>query len=304
MKLATFNRGGAWSVGIVERDKMLDLGAGWRRFGKGEPPADMLGLIVGGPAVLDAIRKVCDAALGFNDDVSLWMPLLQLRLDAPIPRPRKNVFCVGRNYMAHIEEGARARGATPVFPIVPEFFSKPPTAVIGHEYDIRLDPKLTQKLDYEVELGIVIGRTARDIATTDVNDAVFGYTIVNDVSARDLQTRHGQWFKGKGLDTTCPIGPWIVTKDEFGDPSGHRITLRVNGVTRQDSNTADMLFDCGAIVASLSEGLTIEPGDIIATGTPSGVALGMLPQQWLKDGDVIEAEIAGIGVLRNRVRAC
>jgi 2-keto-4-pentenoate hydratase/2-oxohepta-3-ene-1,7-dioic acid hydratase in catechol pathway len=304
MKLATFNRGGACAIGIVEGDAMLDLGAGWRSFGQGKPPADMLDLIAGGSAVLDAVRKVCDAALCSKNDALLWSPLAQLRLQAPIPRPRKNVFCVGRNYKAHIEEGARARGATPVFPVVPEFFSKPPTTVIGHEHDIRLDPRLTQKFDYEVELGIVIGRTMRDIEVEAAYDAVFGYTVVNDVSARDLQTRHGQWFKGKGLDTTCPIGPFIVTKDEFGDPSGHRITLRVNGETRQDSNTADMLFGCAAIVASLSEGLTIEPGDIIATGTPSGVALGMSPQQWLKDGDVIEAEVEGIGVLRNRVRAC
>ena len=169
-----------------------------------------------------------------------------------------------------------------------------------------LDRTVTVRFDANTTAGLPWRFTPDQISVTAKLGEVVtvGYTIVNDVSARDLQTRHGQWFKGKGLDTTCPIGPWIVTKDEFGDPSGHRITLRVNGVTRQDSNTADMLFDCAAIVASLSEGLTIEPGDIIATGTPSGVALGMSPQQWLKDSDVIEAEIAGIGVLRNRVRAC
>lgn len=303
MKLATFNQGGACAVGIVEGNAVLELGAGWQRFGQGEPPSDMLGLIAGGPATLEAVRKVREAALVSKDDLALWKPLSQVRLDAPIQRPRKNVFCVGRNYKAHIEEGARARGLKVEFPVFPEFFSKPPTTVIGHEHDIRLDPKLTQQFDYEVELGIVIGRTARDIGATAASDAIFGYTVVNDVTARDLQFRHGQWFKGKGLDTTCPIGPWIVTKDEFGDPSGHRITLRVNGETRQDSNTSDLLFDCAAIVASLSEGLTIEAGDIIATGTPSGVALGMSPQKWLKDADIIEAEVEGIGVLRNRVRA-
>ena len=136
----------------------------------------------------------------------------------------------------------------------------------------------------------------------EAHSVVFGFTILNDVTARDLQQAHGQWFKGKGLDTTCPIGPWIVSADEFGPPAGHRIALRVNGETRQDSNTADMLFDCDAIIESLSAGLTLEPGDIICTGTPSGVGMGLEPQVWLKDGDVVEAEIEGIGVLRSIVR--
>jgi 2-keto-4-pentenoate hydratase/2-oxohepta-3-ene-1,7-dioic acid hydratase in catechol pathway len=131
---------------------------------------------------------------------------------------------------------------------------------------------------------------------------VFGYTIVNDVSAREVQKAHGQWFKGKSFDTFCPIGPCIVTADEFGDPSGHQLVLKVNGAVRQDSNTSDMLFNCPQIVASLSAGLTLEPGDTIATGTPSGVALGMTPQAWLQDGDVVELEISGIGVLKNKVR--
>ncbi len=162
---------------------------------------------------------------------------------------------------------------------------------------------MTQKLDYEVELAFVIGPGGRDIKAADAAKHIFGYTVLNDVSARDLQQAHGQWFKGKGLDTCGPIGPWIVTADEFGPASGHAIKLRVNGETRQDSNTSDLLFSVETILEHLSKGMTVDAGDIVCTGTPSGVALGMVPQPWLKGGDVIEAEIEGIGILRNTVRA-
>jgi 2-keto-4-pentenoate hydratase/2-oxohepta-3-ene-1,7-dioic acid hydratase in catechol pathway len=297
VKFATFDRGGKPALGIIEGDAILDLQAAG-----GSAPASMMELIAGGARTLDQVREAARGAGARKGDGSVWKPLASTRLLAPIPRPTKNVFCVGRNYKLHIEEGARAHGREPTFPKVPEFFSKPPTAVIGHDADIRWDSKATQKLDYEVELAIVIGRTCRDLPKGKTMDAVFGYTIVNDVSARDLQTAHGQWFKGKGLDTFCPVGPYIVTADEFGNPSGHRIGLRVNGETRQDSNTSDLLFDCDAILEALSASLTLEPGDVVATGTPSGVALGMTPQKWLLDGDVVEAEVEGIGVLRNTVR--
>lgn len=303
MKLVTFMHENTSGIGIVDGGQVLDCKSAWRRFGRGEAPADMLGLIAGGEPALEQMRDLLHSAGRSPEDPRLWTPLAQVRLQAPIPLPRKNVFCVGRNYKAHIEEGARARGREVVFPPVPEFFSKPPTTVIGHDSDVRINPRQMQQLDYEVELGFVIGRKARDVASDAALESVFGYTIINDITARDLQVQHGQWFKGKSLDTSCPMGPWIVTRDEFGEPSGHRITLRVNDQTRQDSSTSDMLFGCSDIVASLSEGLTLEPGDIVATGTPSGVALGMSPQAWLKDGDVVEAEIDGIGVLRNRIRA-
>ena len=301
MKLATFEYADKVAIGIVEETRILDCATAWRKFASGEMPKDMLELIAGGETVLAQVKAVLEAAKHLPDNGRLWYPLAQVSLKAPIPRPRKNVFCVGRNYKAHIEEGARARGREVVFPAVPEFFSKPPTTIIGNDADIRINSHQMLQLDYEVELAIVIGRTVRNISASAALDAVFGYTIVNDVTARDLQIQHGQWFKGKGLDTSCPMGPWIVTRDEFGNPSGHRISLRVDGKTRQDSNTSDLLFDCAAIVASLSDGLTLEPGDIIATGTPSGVALGMSPQVWLKAGDQIEAEIEGIGVLRNTI---
>lgn len=299
MRLVTFALSGQPALGVVEGDRVLDVAAAGKSRATAVP-ASMQDLIEGGAAALSGLGSLVKAA---SADAALWLPLASTQLLAPIPRPRKNVFCVGRNYKAHIEEGARARGVPLVFPTVPEFFSKPPTSVIGQEADIRLDTQLTQQLDYEVELALVIGRTCRDIPVEEAMSAVFGYTVLNDVTARDLQKRHHQWFKGKGLDTFCPVGPWIVTADAFGDPSGHRVTLRVNGQTRQDSSTSDLLFNVATIVSVLSQGLTLEPGDIVATGTPAGVALGMTPQGWLVDGDVVEAEVEGIGVLRNTVRA-
>lgn len=297
MRLATLAGKDGAVLGIVEDDRILDVPAAAKAAGM-DAPSSMQDAISGGAGALAALRALAQTA-----SATLWSPLSGARLLSPIPRPAKNVFCVGRNYKAHIEEGARARNVPLVFPTVPEFFSKPPTAVIGHEADIRLDTGLTQQLDYEVELALVIGTTCRDIGPEAAMGAVFGYTVLNDVTARDLQKRHHQWFKGKGLDTYCPIGPWIVTADAFGDPSGHRVTLRVNGETRQDSSTSDLLFDVATIVSVLSQGLTLEAGDIVATGTPAGVALGMTPQRWLVDGDIVEAEVEGIGILRNTVRA-
>jgi 2-keto-4-pentenoate hydratase/2-oxohepta-3-ene-1,7-dioic acid hydratase in catechol pathway len=263
-----------------------------------ELPATMLDFIAAGEAATTALRQALQRS---GDSSANWSSADSVRLLAPIPLPRKNVFCVGRNYKLHIIEGAVARGVEPTYPKVPEFFSKPPTAVVGHDAAVELHERVTKMLDYEVELAIVIGRKVRDLTPQNAMSAVFGYTIVNDVTARDAQRDHGQWFKGKGLDTSCPMGPCIVTAEEFGDPAGHRIWLTVNGETRQDSNTADMLFNVVDILVSLSAGLTLEPGDVIATGTPSGVGMGMKPQQFLKRGDVIVAGIEGIGELRNRV---
>jgi 2-keto-4-pentenoate hydratase/2-oxohepta-3-ene-1,7-dioic acid hydratase in catechol pathway len=301
MRLATYVNNGTPRIGVVSQAGILDLEAAFARFLGKRAPVTMLELIESG----FALRKDVDAVIA----ASAREPAAELLRDtataqmlSPIPVPRKNVFCVGRNYKLHIEEGARARGAAPTYPAVPEFFTKPPTSVIGHEAEIRLDGSVTKKLDYEVELAFVIGKRCRDIPASDAADVIFGYTVLNDVTARDLQMAHGQWFKGKSLDTYCPIGPVIVTADEFGPCAGHALSLRVNGELRQSSSTDDMLFDCAAIVESLSAGMTLEPGDIITTGTPSGVGLGMSPQVWLKDGDVIEAEVSGIGILRNRVR--
>jgi 2-keto-4-pentenoate hydratase/2-oxohepta-3-ene-1,7-dioic acid hydratase in catechol pathway len=222
---------------------------------------------------------------------------------APIPRPHKNIFCVGRNYVDHVKEGYTAQGLDIKLPEHIQLFSKPPTTVIGPEGNIRYDATLTQKLDYEVELGVVLGKTGRDIAADSAYEHIFGYTVINDISARDLQRRHDQWFKGKGLDTSCPMGPWIVTKDEIADPQDLAISLKVNGETRQQARTSQMIFNLRRILADLSRGLTLEAGDIIATGTPSGVGYAMDPPRLLAAGDIIECEIEHIGKLVNRVIA-
>ncbi len=229
---------------------------------------------------------------------------------APIPRPQRNVFCVGRNYLDHVKEGNLARGAgsatdsgaTPAkAPEVPQFFTKATHTVIGPGADIRLDPGVTQRLDYEVELAVIIGRGGRDIAAASAMEHVFGYTIANDVTARDLQRRHDQWFKGKSLDTTLPLGPCIVTRDQISDPRALELSLSVNGQPRQRDRVQSMIFGIESIIASLSLGMTLEAGDIIATGTPAGVGFAMQPPQYLRGGDLIVARIEGIGELSNRV---
>jgi 2-keto-4-pentenoate hydratase/2-oxohepta-3-ene-1,7-dioic acid hydratase in catechol pathway len=229
-------------------------------------------------------------------------PISQVRWHAPIPRPSKNVFCLGRNYVAHAEEAAKARGQEVKIPTIPVIFTKAPTTVCGPFDDIPVDRGVTQQVDWEVELGAVMGKTGRNISRGDALTHVFGYTVINDVSARDLQQQHMQWFKGKSLDAFCPMGPLVVTADEFGDPQSKRLQLRVNGVSKQDASTAKMIFPVDVIIEWLSKGLTLEAGDIIATGTPEGVGMGRTPQEFLADGDVLETEVEGIGTLRNTIK--
>jgi 2-keto-4-pentenoate hydratase/2-oxohepta-3-ene-1,7-dioic acid hydratase in catechol pathway len=224
-----------------------------------------------------------------------------VELQAPIPRPRKNIVCLGMNYAAHAIEGARARGKPERLPEHPVFFTKSVTAVNRPGGVIPYDPQVSTQIDWEVELAFIIGRRGKNIPEAEAMDYVFGYTVMNDVSARDLQKQHYQFYKGKSLDGCAPLGPWIVTADELTDPHALGLRLRVNGETRQNSTTADLIFNIPRLVAVLSLGATLEPGDIIATGTPSGVGLGMQPPQYLKPGDVVEAEVDGIGLLRNIV---
>jgi 2-keto-4-pentenoate hydratase/2-oxohepta-3-ene-1,7-dioic acid hydratase in catechol pathway len=222
---------------------------------------------------------------------------------APIPRPRRNVFCLGLNYRAHAAE-AQQFGETQKDPEYPIFFTKPPSTVIGPDAAIQVNAGVTKEVDWEVEVTVVIGPGGTDIPKGATFDHVFGYTIANDVSARDLQFRHGgQWFKGKGLDTFCPLGPWIVTADEIPDPASLEVVCRVNGVEKQHANTRDLIFDIPTTISSLSEGLTLEPGDLILTGTPAGVGFARKPPEFLHDGDVVECEVERIGVLRSPVKA-
>lgn len=296
-------------VGVLD-EAVVNLRAAARalRRGRQQPkgaegvPGEMLGLIGGGASGLRTAQAVLRAAARCLEEGS-WRarardgvarPPGTIRFLSPIPRPAKNIFCVGRNYVEHAKE----RGAE--VPTVPVFFTKPPSSVVGHEAGVIAWP-VTQSLDYEVELAVVIGRRGRDIPRARAYDYVFGYTILNDITARDLQKTHAQWFKGKGLDTFAPLGPWIVPKPALPNPHALRITLRVSGEMRQEATTADMVFKIDELIEVLSAGMTLEPGDILATGTPSGVGAGFMPPRWLKVGDVVEAEVEGIGVLRNRI---
>jgi 2-keto-4-pentenoate hydratase/2-oxohepta-3-ene-1,7-dioic acid hydratase in catechol pathway len=249
-----------------------------------------------------------DELIALYDRRTRAIPLSEVAFDAPLPRPPRNILCVGKNYQAHAEEFDRSgitaerdsssRSAMSDAPII---FTKPPEAVIGPRDPIRLPSQITQRLDYEAELAVVIGRPGRRIRAEDAEHHVFGYTIINDVTARDLQARHQQWFLGKALDGSCPMGPWIVTPDELGEKP-QRIRCWVNGELRQDASTGDMLFDVPTLIATISAAMTLQAGDVIATGTPAGVGIGLDPPRFLADGDRIDIEVSGIGTLSNGVR--
>jgi 2-keto-4-pentenoate hydratase/2-oxohepta-3-ene-1,7-dioic acid hydratase in catechol pathway len=259
--------------------------------------------VTSAPSLLGLIRQGPDAwsraAAEVAGSTAPGHPLSAIRWHAPIPRPLKNVFCLGLNYAAHALESARARGRDPQLPTAPVFFTKATTTINGPFDEIPVDRSVTSQVDWEVELGVVIGVDGKNIARGDALRHVFGYTVINDISARELQAAHMQWFKGKSLDGTCPMGPVIVTADEFGDPQAKRLQCRVNGVVKQDGHTSDMIFPVDMTIEWLSKGLTLEAGDVIATGTPAGVGIGRTPPEFLVTGDVVETEIEGIGTLRN-----
>jgi 2-keto-4-pentenoate hydratase/2-oxohepta-3-ene-1,7-dioic acid hydratase in catechol pathway len=282
-------------LGLVRADHVVDLATIATRSWP-EAPSTPLGLIQAGPAAWQRMATIAGDAGSATP-----IPAASVRWHAPIPRPTKNVFCLGLNYVAHAKESSQARGREVKIPTVPVIFTKAPTTVSGPFDDISVDRQATQQVDWEVELGVVIGTGGRNISKANALTHVFGYTVINDLSARDLQQQHMQWFKGKSLDGFCPMGPMLVTADEFGDPQNKRLQLRVNGATKQDGSTANMIFPVDVIIEWLSKGLTLEPGDVIATGTPEGVGMGRTPQEFLQNGDVIETEIEGIGVLRNRI---
>lgn len=301
LRLATYSAdGGPPRVGVVlEGGAVLDGAAAVAAAGGDPAPcADMIATIAAWQAVGPVLERAAAAP-----PPGAVVAQERVRLLAPIPRPRKNVFCVGRNYLEHVAEGDRAAGReTTAVPEHPQFFTKPPTAVIGPGEWIPSHARVTRALDYEVELVVVIGKEGVDIPRERAFDHVFGYTIGNDVTARDLQRRHGQWFKGKGLDRCCPMGPWIVPRQELPQPLDLAISLTVNGEPRQSSRTSRMIFDIPTIIAVLSAGMTLEPGDLIMTGTPEGVGYAMTPPRLLAPGDRIAAAIEGIGVLENVVR--
>lgn len=264
--------------------------------------ASVHGIIAGGLQAQRVLHWIGSAAKSIAM-AAARVPRDDIRLLAPIPRPAKNIFCVGRNYVDHVKEGYAAQGLDVKLPEYIQLFSKPPTTVIGPGAGIPCDPSITTKLDYEVELAVIIGKNGINIAEADAYEHIFGYTIINDISARDLQRRHDQWFKGKGLDGSCPMGPWIVTADQIPDPQNLALSLSVNGGMRQQARTSQMIFNLRRIIADLSRGMTLEAGDIIATGTPSGVGYAMDPPALLKAGDVVQCEIEHIGTLVNPVIA-
>ena len=298
MRYATFSLAGDTTprLGLMSGDHIVDVTTFPAPKGPRRQPGSLLELIQLGP---DAWRQMADLAADLSRGRSYSGK--DVTWHAPIPRPTKNVFCLGRNYADHVKEAAKARGQEFKLPAHPVFFTKPPTAVIGPYDDIVWDQRVTQQVDWEAELGVIIGVGGRNIRRDEAMSHVFGYTVINDVSARDLQAAHMQFFKGKSLDTFCPMGPVVVTADEYGDPQGKRVKLRVNGVEKQNGSTADMIFPIDQTIEVLSLGCTLEPADIISTGTPDGVGLGRTPQEWLKVGDQMETEVEGIGVLRNRI---
>jgi len=297
MKYAMFSLGfdPAPRLGLLRGDAVVDLRTAAARIWP-DAPATLLDLIKRGPDAWARMAEIGGGAAAAHSHLAS-----SVRWHAPIPRPSKNVFCLGLNYAAHAKESSQARGREMKIPTVPVIFTKAPTTVCGPYDDVRVDRRVTQQVDWEVELGVVIGRSGRDVARADALSHVFGYTVINDLSARDLQQQHMQWFKGKSLDGFCPMGPVVVTADEFGDPQAKRLQLRVNGATKQDGHTSNMIFPVDVIIEWLSKGLTLEAGDVIATGTPEGVGMGRTPQEFLQNGDVVETEVEGIGSLRNRI---
>jgi len=300
MKLVTYRASveAAARLGVVVDDLVVDVEALGETFGE-DLPDTMLGLIDAGRPGLEALQACLDGSEGrFAPGTAT--ALSNVRLMAPIPRPRKNIYGIGLNFVEHVAESARTLDTAKDLPKQPIVFTKPPTAVIGPGEGIEHNRKMTQQLDWEVELAVVIGSAAKHVSKADALKHVFGYSVMIDVSARDNR-RAGQWIFSKGQDTYAPFGPCIVTADEIPDPQVLDLWLTVNGVEKQRSNTRHMLFKVDDLIADISTGMTLEPGDVIASGTPEGVGAGRSPQEWLWPGDVVVACVEGIGTLRHPV---
>jgi len=302
MRLVTYRRDvcSAARLGALVDTTVVDLALLAASVGK-QLPATMLDFIDLGP---HAVKSTTQLLKSFEGDwpVGTALPVQNVRLLAPIPRPRKNIFGIGLNYVEHVAESSRTLDTDKELPKQPVIFSKPPTTVIGPGDAIEHNKAITKQLDWEVELAVIIGTQAKRIAEADALSHVFGYSVMIDISARDCR-RAGQWIYSKGQDTYAPFGPCIVTADEIPDPHTLDLSLTVNGVTKQSSNTRHMLFKVPQLIADLSAGITLEPGDIIATGTSAGVGAGRSPQEWVWPGDVLEARVQGIGELRHPVVA-
>ncbi|HLU21753.1 MAG TPA: fumarylacetoacetate hydrolase family protein [Bacillaceae bacterium] len=298
MKFITFNSNGKEKLGVLNEEhqnvwdiEQLSLDSAI------DCPASLLEGIKEGESFIQSISRLIEWGEA-QASHKYSIPLTEIQWLSPIPKPQKNIMCVGKNYRDHaIEMGGEAS--------IPEHvmvFTKAPTSVTGHDAIIDAHEDITSELDYEGELAVIIGKAGKGIKQEDALEHVFGYTILNDITARDLQQRHQQFFIGKSLDTSCPIGPWIVHKDSIQNPNQLQIETKVNGEIRQKSNTEHFIFPIEEVISVLSQGMTLEPGDIIATGTPAGVGKGFNPPRFLKSGDEIEITIENIGRLNNIVK--
>jgi 2-keto-4-pentenoate hydratase/2-oxohepta-3-ene-1,7-dioic acid hydratase in catechol pathway len=286
-------------LGFIHNNKVIDM----QDFGdiSNFPlPNDMLELIdMGFEIIAEIIEMITETPENFFEEIAYEMN--EVTILAPIEKPRKNIIGIGLNYTEHVAESARTLDTTGKLPTKPIIFSKPPTTVTATNTEIIKNTKLTSQLDWECELAVIISKKGKYVSKSEALDYVFGYTVINDISARDCR-REGQWIVSKGQDTFAPMGPYLVTKDEIENPHNLNLSLKVNGVEKQNSNTKFMLFNINDLIEDLSIVFTLEPGDIIATGTPAGVGAGREPQEWLHNGDVVEATVEGIGTITNTVK--
>ncbi|MDR4887093.1 fumarylacetoacetate hydrolase family protein [Fredinandcohnia sp. QZ13] len=299
MRFVTAEKNGKQFIGMVieNLNQVLNLQAVEAQMNSSSiVPETMIEAISQGELFLERVSHIREWALQHPDADGI-LPIEDITLKAPIPKPSKNIFCVGKNYADHVIEMGSAKD-------IPEhvmLFTKAPTTVVGTDELVMNHKNITEQLDYEGELAVVIGKEGRGIKESEALEYVFGYTIVNDITARDIQSRHKQFFLGKSLDTSCPMGPMLVHKSLIPNPSHLSVTTKVNGETRQSGNTSQFIFPIENIISVISQGMTLEPGDIIATGTPAGVGKGFNPPRFLKAGDVIEITIDGLGTLRNKI---
>jgi 2-keto-4-pentenoate hydratase/2-oxohepta-3-ene-1,7-dioic acid hydratase in catechol pathway len=300
MKLLTYKTNDTEPrLGFIHNNQIIDM-EDFGEISNFPLPTTMLELIDMGIELVEELNDmIADTEPAFFEEIAYEMD--EVTFLAPIPKPRKNIIGIGLNYTEHVAESARTLDTTGKLPQKPIIFSKPPTTVTATNTDIIKNTKLTSQLDWEVELAVVIGKKGKYVPNADALDYVFGYTVINDISARDCR-REGQWIVSKGQDTFAPMGPILVTKDEIKNPHNLNLSLKVNGIEKQNSNTKFLLFNINDLIEDLSTVFTLEPGDIIATGTPSGVGAGRDPQEWLYDGDVIEATVEGIGTIVNTVK--
>jgi 2-keto-4-pentenoate hydratase/2-oxohepta-3-ene-1,7-dioic acid hydratase in catechol pathway len=291
VRLATFRLGNEDRVGVADVEHRV--------------VHDVTDLLPPGVGVLDLITNWTRLRPALDLARAPAHPLATITLRAPIPEPRRDLFCVGKNYREHAVEFSRsgydAVGLSEELPTHPVVFTKATTAVNGPFADIDPHPGVTREIDYEAELAVIIGHGGRGIPRDRAYDHVWGYTIINDVTARDLQRAHKQWLLGKSLDTFCPMGPFAVSADEITDLTALQVSAAVNGEPRQSGSVKDLIFDVPDLIATISAGITLLPGDIIATGTPAGVGIGFTPPRFLGVGDVVEVSISGLGTLRNRI---